>query len=145
MSTAGGDILVTQKEAGDQPFFVDFDIAAGDTGTKNPVAARTNFTLYVQKITVSPITGAAQNLTFQDNAGTPVKIGVYTGTVGNTTPVVWDFGPHGTALTVSKELDIVISAAGLAARIHFEGYMRQNGTIVVGVSGAGTETPTSQR
>lgn len=120
---AGGDILVTQKEAGQNPFSIDLDIATTDTGTKNLVPLRTNFSIYVQKITVSPIVGAAQALTFQDN-GAPVKIAVYTGAVSNTTPVSWDFGPHGAALTVSKQFDVSIGGAGLAVRIHVEGYMK---------------------
>lgn len=126
---AGGDILVVQKESGQDPFYIDFDIAATDTGTKTPIASRTNFELRIQKITVSPVVAAAQTLTFQDNAGTPVKIAVYSGAVSNTTPVTWDFGPHGAGLTVSKELDIVISAAGLAARVHIEGYRRMTGVV----------------
>lgn len=130
---AGGDILVTQKEHGQNPFYIDVDVAAGDSATKTAQpAARTNFQIFIQKITVAPVTGAAQSLSFQDNAGTPVVIGKYTGAVGNTTPVTFDFGPHGTALTVSKEFDIAISGAGLAARIHIEGFYRLANVVSAG-------------
>lgn len=127
----GGDLLVVQKEHGQNPFWVDVDVATGDSATKSAVvAARTNFTIYIQKITISVITDAAQSLIFQDN-GTPLIIAKTKASPG-LGPIVYDWGPHGTALTANKQFDIAISGAGLAARVHIEGYMRQSGNIVIG-------------
>lgn len=124
---AGGDILVLQKE--NQQFYVDVDVAVADSATKAAVvAARINHTLYVQKITVSVLTDAAQSLIFQDNAGTPVLIAKTKASPG-LGPITFDFGPHGTALTQDKQLDIAISGAGLVARVHIEGYQVQRGII----------------
>lgn len=120
---SGGDILAVQKES-EKPFAVDVDVATGDSSTKSAlVAAIANWTIYVQKITMSVITDAAQSLSVQDNANTPVVIAKNKVSPG-AGPIVWDFGPHGTALTRDKQLDLAISGAGLAARVHIEGYQK---------------------
>lgn len=124
---AGGDILVTQKENGQNPFSLDFDLTAS-SGTVHAVVARTNFAIYIQKITTSFVTHAnAKTITYQDTANTPVVIGAIndlTAAAGVPDVVTHDFGPHGTALTVSKGFDIVVASSGPVARVHVEGYFK---------------------
>jgi hypothetical protein len=124
---AGGDILVTQKENGQDPFYIDEDLT-GSSGTVHIKAGRVNFQIFVQKITVAFVTHAdGKTITFQDTAGTPVVIGVIndkTAAAGVPDVVTFDFGPHGTALTVDKGFDVVVASSGSAARVHVEGYLK---------------------
>lgn len=107
----------------------DSDVAAADTAKDNVVAVKdSNHRIYVQKITVSVITDAAQSLIFQDDANTPVLIAKTKATPG-LGPIVFDFGVNGTPLTKGKNLDIATSGAGVAARVHVEGYQKLEGTI----------------
>lgn len=101
-------------------------VAAADSGTKDNVIApsNTNYRIYVQRIILSVFTDAAQTLTFQDDAGTPVVIAKSPASPGLGVEVVADFGPEGIGLTTAKNLDIVISAAGLGAQVSIEAYQR---------------------
>lgn len=129
----GGDYLLPQNE--NTAFAVDQQILATDTGPFASVASArsVNHTLYVQKITLSIYTHAAQTVTFLDTAGTPVKIAAHLDVTpqaaGVPSVVVWDFGPRGTALTAGKNLSITLSGAGIGARIHVEGYQRLSSVI----------------
>lgn len=143
---SGGDLLVTQKEAGQNPFALDVDLAAG--ATDHTVVGRTNFEVRIQKITVSIVTHAnAKKITFQDTAGSPVVIAVFndlTFAAGVDDVRVYDFGPRGTALTQDKGLDCVSDASGPVARLHIEGYYRQKAVLSVGTNtGSGTATASS--
>lgn len=109
-----------------QPFSVDVSVLAASDGTPELVAAQTNYTIYVTHISVSTTTDNAATLTFQDDASTPLVIAKTKASPG-LGQQLWDFGEQGTALTVSKALDMAISAAGLAARVHVEGYRKLTG------------------
>lgn len=111
-----------------RPWSVDYQLAAATSGTVELKAVRSaNHRLYIRHIIISPTTYAAQTLTFQDDAGTPVPIALASvpaaapATMGNQG---WrlDFHDGGTPLTTGTNLDMVISAAGIAGRIHIEGY-----------------------
>lgn len=91
-------------------------------------ALKSGYTVYVQKIVVNVITDNAATLTFQDDAGTPVVIAKTKASPGLGS-IVFDFGGEGRGLTVSKTFTLKNSAAGLAADIHWEGYMKPTGTI----------------
>lgn len=100
----------------------DVDFAATDGGKDNVVVVRSaNHQIFIQKISYNPVTAAAQAVTFQDDAMTPVKIA--TVPASQSTPMVFDFGPKGVALSVGKNLDIT-NTAGPAAKIHIEAYER---------------------
>ena len=103
---------------------ITFVVAAADSATKENVITPRNVysTIFVQRITLSVITDAAQSLTFQDDAGTPVIIAKSAASPGLGIEVVCDFGPKGYALTVGTNLDIVISGAGLACKGSIEAY-----------------------
>lgn len=119
----GGDFLVVQRE--NHRLSYAHDVATGDTTTLAGALACKNaqYQVYVQRVVFSVTTDAAQSLTFQDSAGTPVPIAKSKASPGLGI-LIWDFGPNGTPLTAGKNLDIVISAAGLAGRIQVEGYQK---------------------
>lgn len=102
-------------------------ILATDTATVTAIAAATGYTTFVQKIQVAVTTDAAQSLTFQDNAGTPIVLAKTKASPG-LGPINFDFGPDGYPLTESKQLDIVISGAGLAASVSITAYRRATAT-----------------
>lgn len=104
-------------------------LAATDYTTANSIITpkNTSYTLFIQKITVSPTTYAAKTWTFQDSAGTPVPIAVASipaaaPTAGADAEFVYDFGPLGYALTEGKNLDFKMSATGAAGVVHVEAY-----------------------
>lgn len=102
-------------------------VGASDTSKDNVIAVRSSlYTIYVQRITVSVTTDAAQSLIFQDDANTPVLIGKTKASPG-LGPIEIDFGPEGTALTQGKNLDIATSGAGIAARVRIEAYQKLTG------------------
>lgn len=89
-------------------------------------------TIFIQRIIFNCTTDAAQTLTFQDGAGTPIVIGKSASSPGLGIEIVGDYGPKGKALTEGEELDIVISAAGLGGQINIEAYQRLTGTVAAG-------------
>jgi len=129
-----GDYLFYKRQYSDKT--IDRTVVAADTSAEHadvitPKSA--NHRIYIQKITVAFHTHADQTITFQDGAGTPVKVAVITdeATVVPTVPstVQYDFGPKGFPLTLGEELDIVFSAAGIAAAIHIEAYEKLDAVI----------------
>ena len=105
-----------------------FDVAVADTGTATRIAAKTGHTIFVQRILVSVLTDAAQSITFQDNAGTPVLIAKTKASPG-LGPIAFEFGARGTPLTVAQALQSVLSGAGLVARVEIEAYWRQTSAL----------------
>lgn len=91
-------------------------------------AGKAGYTIYVQSITVNVITDNAATQTFQDDAGTPVVIAKTKASPG-IGPINFDFGEEGRALTEGKDFELKNSAAGLAADISWQGYMRLTGVI----------------
>ena len=94
--------------------------AAGTT--ENILAVRNaSYRIFVQSVQVTPTTDAAETITFQDDAGTPVPVAVYDGAAApvNLIPYLADFGPEGVPLTTGLNLDMVVGAGGaLRARVH---------------------------
>lgn len=84
-----------------------------------------NHQIYIQKITLSITTHAADVYTFDDDGAGP-PIAVHTdaaAAAGVLSVVVWDFGPTGRPLTAGANLDISHSSTGVAVA-HIEGYER---------------------
>lgn len=101
-------------------------LLAGDdlhTTFRHLVAARVGFTIYIQRITVMVTTDNAAVLSFQDTTGTPVVIAATKVSPG-IVAIEFEYGEEGRALTADKGFDLKNSAAGLAADIHWEGYMK---------------------
>ena len=113
----------------------DIDLAAGDATKAGIVTPSTaNHKLYIQLIVFVPSTYSAKTLTFRDSAASPVPIGLISipaaaPTTGGDVGFRLDFGPTGVALTTGKNLDIILSGAGAAGRIHVEAYEKLGQTI----------------
>lgn len=98
----------------------DVTLLAADSNKDNCIAVKSaNHQLFIQKIYYNVVTAAAQTVTFRDDAGTPIVIGVIPASV--TTSILFDYGPRGYPLTAGKNLDI-INTAGPAGQIHIEAY-----------------------
>lgn len=116
----------------------DFTLGTGAAGQAGVIAPKSaNHQLYIQKISVNIVTSAAQAIIFRDSNGTPLVC--CTVPASQTTPLVFDFGPQGMALTIGKNLDIS-NTAGPAAQIHIEAYER----IANGLSNAASGSSATQ-
>lgn len=112
-------------------------IATTDTGTVTLATGKTGWTIYVQRLSVTITTTAAETLTFKDSNGTPKPIVATDTNPGANTQYVWDFGPEGVSLTQAKNFVVAISGAGLAAHIEFSAYLRQTGNEYLSATGTG--------
>jgi len=92
------------------------------------ITAKTSHTIYVQRIVVYITTDAAQSWSFEDDNGTPKKIAEVTTSPGNETRWDFDFGDIGVPLTEAKDLELNVSAAGLAG--HGEVYAYHKRTAI---------------
>lgn len=136
MAIAGTPVVryTTQQQAGQRlrgiftPWAVDLDIIAADTTTKTLIALKAGFTIFVTRAVFNITTAAAQTLTLQDSADTPVPIFKTVASATGSQDV--EFGDDGTGLTEGKNLDVALSAAGLAGRLHVEGYYRQTSPVI---------------
>jgi hypothetical protein len=104
-------------------------LAGADPDTTNWLASRASHTVYVQRIWWNCVVDNAATITFQDNANTPVKIGIVKGSIGLGHHLVFDAGPVGYPLTEAKGLDIVGSAAGYEGVLTVEGYLKQSSAV----------------
>lgn len=107
----------------------EFDLAAGNAGPLDnlvtPSAATK--TLWIVEIVLAVTTYSAKTITFQDDAASPVPIGFMSipaaaGTAAGEQVYRIKFGERGTPLTAGKNLDAVLSGAGVAGRLHIEAY-----------------------
>lgn len=104
-------------------------LAAGDNlsvTARALVALLAGYSIFIQRIIVNVITDNAATLQFGDNAGTPVIIAGTKASPG-IGPITFDFGPDGRQLTESKQFQLTNSAAGLAADITWQGYLKPIG------------------
>lgn len=107
----------------------DVNLVVGTAGPVTVIAARSaGHQTFVQKIVVSINVYSAKTMTFQDTAGTPVLLGLFSipaaaaALVSESGQIILDFGPQGIALTIGKDLNLVLSGAGIGAAIHVEAY-----------------------
>lgn len=80
--------------------------------------------IFVQRIIAFITTDAAQSWSFEDDAGAPVQIAEIPASPGDSTRWDFDFGPEGAPLTAGKDLELNMSAAGLAGHIEVYAYQR---------------------
>jgi hypothetical protein len=97
------------------------------TGDTTLVTAKANHTIYVQRIYMVITTDAAQSISFEDSAGTPILLGGISASPGANSRHELDFGPEGRPLTEGKNLVMNVSAAGLAGSLVWEGYQKLTG------------------
>lgn len=120
-------------------------LAADDTTALNNILTpkSANHQLFIQKLVFYETTESnGKSLTFQDDASTAVVLGKYfsvTAAAGIPKSLELDFGPAGYALTAGKNLDVVVSAAGIAGALHIEAYEK----IVTGAINTGTVAASS--
>lgn len=97
------------------------------------LAGRAGYTIYILKIIVHVRTAAAQAITFQDDAGTPVVIAVLpaSAAAGDQHVLVDVQDGPGIPLTEGKNLDIT-GAAGVAATISIVAYLKPTGVLTGG-------------
>jgi len=111
-----------------QACVADVTILAGADPSATIIAAKTNYTIYVTSISLAVTTDNAATQTIQDTASTPVVIAKSKASPG-LGPILWEFGEDGTPLTADKGLALAASGAGLAGRLHVEGYIKQSANI----------------
>lgn len=108
------------------PQNADTELLAADT-TKTLVTVRNaNYTLYIQRITYTPTTVAAQAITIKDSAGTPVLVALVPSS--QATQYVADFGIQGLPLTAGKNLTSA-NTAGPGGRFKIECYAKLSSVI----------------
>lgn len=109
----------------------DYTTATALVSVKN-----SSYQLFIQRIIVDVTTypAAGKTWTFQDSAGTPVPVGVASiptaaPTTAGDTQYFFEFGPVGMALTQGKNLNLLMSATGVAGMVHVECYQRLVGPV----------------
>lgn len=85
------------------------------------------YTIYIQKIIFEVTTDAAQSMSFEDSASTPLILGEIPASPGDSTTHIFDYGEEGFACTEGKDFKMMVSAAGLAGTLKWYGYQRQTG------------------
>jgi hypothetical protein len=106
-------------------------LAAGDnlSATARTLQALvTGYSIFIQRILVDVITDNAATLTFGDTASSPIVI-AGTKVSPGIGPILFDFGPDGRQLTESQAFVLKNSAAGLAADITWQGYLKPIGVL----------------
>lgn len=100
-------------------------VATADSATTTPITVKSaRHSIFLQRITMSVTTDNAATLTFQDTASSPVVVAKSPASPGLGLEVVCDFGPEGFQLTEGKNLQMVISGAGLGCVVSYEAYQR---------------------
>lgn len=106
------------------------NFAASD-GNTTLIAGKTNYTIYVQRLITMIKTSAAQAITFEDSANTPVYVAKIASSPGVDTRFDFDFGPEGKALTSAKNL-MMDMTAGNAGHVEVLAYMKPDAVVTVG-------------
>jgi len=94
----------------------------------NFIVGKASYTIFIQRISVHVLTAAAQAITFQDDAGTPIEIAILPVSAAIGDLHVLLSSEEGVPLTEGTNLDIT-GAAGVQARIIIEGYRKLTGVI----------------
>jgi hypothetical protein len=101
-------------------------LAAADT-SKTLVAAKTNYTYYVQRLTYVPTVVNAQVITVRNITTTAFIIALIP--ASQSTPYVADFGDEGYPVTAGEGLEAVPGAAGPSGKFQVEGYYKLSSVI----------------
>jgi hypothetical protein len=100
------------------------NIAAATGATTLQAAPGAGRVLMVQKLQITINTAAAQTFDIEDTAGT-VEIFKAVASLASTTPINFDFGELGVALTANNGLVYTPSAAGVVMTIGAHGYIKE--------------------
>lgn len=93
--------------------------------TQDLIADKASETIFLQKVHAHVTTGSAKTWDIKDKNGTPVEIAGPFDTTTDGSHFDQDFGARGIPLTEGKGLQAVISAAGAAGIITWEGYRKR--------------------
>ena len=111
-------------------------LVAADTTQDAFLTKRANHRIWVQRIIGYITTDAAQSITFQDDAGTPLVVATVTTSPGDETRWDFDFGDAGIPIGENMDLDIALSAAGLAGNITVYAYQAPSSVFDTSTSSA---------
>lgn len=125
MAGGGGDFA--RKRVIYQDASTTIDFAATD-GTTTLITGKTGYSLYVQEIIVMIKTSAAQTITFQDSAGSPVYVFKIPASPGADTRWEFSAGPEGKALTSAKNLSMAMTA-GNAGHVEVLAYFKPDAVV----------------
>ena len=114
-----------------QSVAADVTILAGADPSATIITAKTNYTIYVTHVSLLTTTDNAATQTIQDTASTAVVIAKSKASPGIGVTLWVDFGEDGTPLTAGTGLALLASGAGLAGRLHVEGYYKQSANITL--------------
>ena len=131
MSSAG-DYLWFRRIYRDVSTALTATTATGDTVLITATTA--NHTIFVQRIIVYITTDAAQSWSFEDTAGTPVQVSEIPTSPGDNTRWDFDFGEEGLPLTEGTNLNLNVSATGLAGRIKVYAYQKLTSAAAAGTN-----------
>ena len=110
------------------------DILTGTASYADVITPKSaNHQIYIQKITLSITTHAADTYTVDDDgAGPPIAthLDVTPQAAGVPSVVVWDFGPQGRPITKGANVDVSHSSTGVA-NMHIEAYERLVGPVAM--------------
>jgi hypothetical protein len=104
-------------------------IAAAGTSVLPVIAGRSKYTLFIQRVVIMVLTDAAQTIILRDTASTPKVILSIPASPGLGIEE-FDFGDDGVPLTEGKDLDLVLSAAGLAFNYEIYGFRKPTATMI---------------
>lgn len=104
-------------------------VAAATDDTTLVTVRGAGYTIYIQRLYFVVLTDAAQSISFEDSNGTAKVIAQVPASPGKGTVFEWDYGAKGISLTEAKNFVMNVSAAGLAGKLTWSGYMKQTATI----------------
>lgn len=107
-------------------------LTAATDDTVLVTAKNTNYTLFIQRVIFTVTTDAAQSISFEDTAGSPVRVCKVPTSPGVDTRWEFDFGAAGYPLTSGKNFNMNVSAVGLAGHLEWYGYQKLNNGVAVG-------------
>jgi len=103
---------------------INVEVLTGTAAYANVFPAKTGFTSFITKITLSITTHVNGDVYLIDDDGAGAVIAAHTdatAAVGVPSVVTWDFGVAGTPVTALANVDVSHSSTGVG-RIHIEGY-----------------------
>lgn len=117
------------KTAADyRSFYTDISgshVLATGAGDATLVSVRNSaYQIFIQRIVVWITTDAAQSMSFEDDNSPAKQIFEVTTSPGDSTRWEAVYGERGVPLTLGKDFELNVSAAGLGANIEWEGYMK---------------------
>ena len=104
-------------------------VTASTDDTTLVTVRNSSYTIFIQRIIFWVSTDAAQSMSFEDSANTPVQKAEIPASPGDSTRWDFDYGNEGTPLTEGKDFKMMVSAAGLAGQLKWYGYSKQTANI----------------